>query len=192
MRTHLPARDLPTLGDVLALGDETLGEIIDRELFLLGDRPNARGFASFRVVGDLGPPFVQGRGGGPGGWWLVPEPIVALPNGDVLRPALAGWTHAHRAAHPGEGPVTLAPDWVLEVTTPASAAHERGPKRKAWLRAGVKHLWVLDAERRCVEVFVPGPGGWGRVGLGAEGEVARLAPFAGQPIELARYFLPRT
>lgn len=191
-RTVLPARDLPTVDDVLRLGDTVLAEIVDRELYLLGDRPNARGFASFRLLGDLGPPFVQGRGGGPGGWWLAPEPLVVLPSSDVLRPALAGWLRPRLPAPPGDAPLSVTPDWVLEVVTQASAAHERGPKRRAWHRARVPHLWVLDAERRTLEVFVPGPATYGRVQVGADGETARLAPFAGQPLELSRYFLPRT
>lgn len=54
-----------------------------------------------------------------------------------------------------------APDWVAEVVSPSSAAHDQITKRKLYDRAGVREYWLLHPTDRLVTVYrlEPGPGG---------------------------------
>lgn len=64
------------------------------------------------------------------------EDQVAEP--DVLFVAKA------RASIIGDAGVFGAPDLVVEVLSASTAAHDRGPKFRAYERAGVRELWLID------------------------------------------------
>jgi hypothetical protein len=46
------------------------------------------------VGSDLRDPFERGKGG-PGGWWILPEPGIELPNTPEIAPDVAGWRREH-------------------------------------------------------------------------------------------------
>jgi Uma2 family endonuclease len=49
----------------------------------------------------------------------------------------------------------LAPDLVVEIASPNDAYTELRDKVDEWLQAGVQVVWVVDPQRRVVEVFQP-------------------------------------
>lgn len=71
------ARRMATYDDILALPEEVVGEIVGGELY--GQpRPALRhALAASALGGELGPPFMRGRGG-PGGWIILDEPKLHL------------------------------------------------------------------------------------------------------------------
>lgn len=50
-----------------------------------------------------------------------------------------------------EGP----PDLVVEVTSPATAARDRGSKLERYRLYGVAEYWIVDPDRRTIEVWRP-------------------------------------
>ena len=46
-----------------------------------------------------------------------------------------------------------APDWVIEVTSPASRALDYGKKLGAYIHAGVREYWIVDSEKRVIVTF---------------------------------------
>ncbi|MDW8468604.1 MAG: Uma2 family endonuclease [Burkholderiales bacterium] len=46
-----------------------------------------------------------------------------------------------------------APDWVIEVLSPASAAHDHILKRAAYERAGVREYWLVHPVDRIVTIY---------------------------------------
>jgi Uma2 family endonuclease len=46
-----------------------------------------------------------------------------------------------------------APDLVIEILSPSSAALDRQRKRKVYARTGVEELWFIDPDARRVEVY---------------------------------------
>jgi Uma2 family endonuclease len=40
-------------------------------------------------------------------------------------------------------PTVGAPDWIIEVLSPASSAHDQIRKRDLYERAGVRHYWLV-------------------------------------------------
>jgi Uma2 family endonuclease len=54
-----------------------------------------------------------------------------------------------------------APDWVLEVLSPATASHDLILKRRVYERAGVREYWLVHPTDRVVTVYVQGEHGFG-------------------------------
>lgn len=46
-----------------------------------------------------------------------------------------------------------APDWVIEILSPATAARDRVQKREVYERHGVPEYWVVDPEAETVTVY---------------------------------------
>lgn len=84
------AQTRPTLADLEALPLDVKGEIIEGVLYTM-TRPRAAHQRTILDVGsDLRDPFKRSKGG-PGGWWIVPEPGIELPGTPEISPDLAGW-----------------------------------------------------------------------------------------------------
>ena len=72
-----------TYRDVLDAPAHRVAEIVDGTLHT-HPRPAApHALASSRLGGELTGPFDRGRGG-PGGWWIIDEPVCIRPPFDAL------------------------------------------------------------------------------------------------------------
>ena len=47
-----------------------------------------------------------------------------------------------------------APDLVVEVLSPSTAKYDRGPKKDAYERCGVREYWIVDPANRWVEQYL--------------------------------------
>jgi Uma2 family endonuclease len=148
-----PTRNRPpaTYADLLAVPDRLVAEILDGELHAT-PRPSPRhAAASSGLGGALHGPFDRGRGG-PGGWRILDEPELHMGS-DVLVPDLAGWRRERLPELPDTAYFTLAPDWVCEVVSPATAAMDRGQKRAIYAREQVAYAWLVEPIARTIEVL---------------------------------------
>ena len=68
-----PASKAPTLADLEALPPNVKGEIIEGVLYTMTRPRGPHQRTALAVGGDLRGPFDTGKGG-PGGWWILPEP----------------------------------------------------------------------------------------------------------------------
>ncbi len=68
-----------------------------------------------------------------------------------------------RPVRPADRRVPL-PVAVFEVLSPATAETDRGPKRAAYLAAGVREVWIVDPEAGVVERHTPGEARVSRAG----------------------------
>jgi Uma2 family endonuclease len=168
------ARRRATYDDVLAAPRHLVAEIVDGEL-RLSPRPriiHAR--AASRLGASLDGPFDRGAGG-PGGWILLDEPELHLP--DVLVPDLAGWRREHLPNLPDEPFLTLAPDWICEVLSPSTEGFDRADKLPVYARVGVQHAWLVDPVIRTLEVFRLESHGWHLAGVWKGDARVRAEPF---------------
>lgn len=62
----------------------------------------------------------------------------------------------------GERGVRGAPDWVIEVLSPTTAAHDQVVKRDLYERHGVAEYWLVHPTDRVVTVYLLGPTGYGK------------------------------
>jgi Uma2 family endonuclease len=54
-----------------------------------------------------------------------------------------------------------APDWIVEVLSPATASHDLIVKRRAYERADVREYWLVHPTDRVVTVYIRGDQGFG-------------------------------
>lgn len=177
-------RNVPaTYADLLKLPDTVVGEIIEGELFV-SPRPSLpHGIAELGLGAELHRPFQSGKGG-PGGWWILPEPELHL-KADILVPDLAGWKKERMPEKPKTAHSEIVPDWVCEVLSPSNLRLDRVKKVPKYAEHGVKHLWLLDPEQKTLEVMRLQGGYWLLVKVFEGGEKVRAEPFDAVEIDLA-------
>lgn len=71
-----------------------------------------------------------------------------------------------------------APDLVVEVLSPSTAAHDRGDKFGLYRDHGVREYWIVEPEARFIEVFTLQDGDFVRHGL-YEADAAFTSPLLG-------------
>lgn len=170
-----PAARRATYDDLLRLPQHVVGEILDGEL-IASPRPALRhALAASRLGVELGGPFDRGQGG-PGGWWILDEPELHL-GADVVVPDLAGWRRERLPTVPDTAALELAPDWVCEVISPATARIDRAKKLPLYARQQVHHTWLLDPASRTLEVLRREGSGWLLVATHSADDVVRAQPF---------------
>lgn len=169
---------------------ETLvAEVIDGSLSLM-PRPRPRHANAASVLnGDLHGPFRRGRGG-PGGWIFLPEPELHLgQKPDIVVPDLAGWRRERVPddflADEAPAHITLVPDWICEVISDRTEAHDRGKKRRIYRRESVNHYWIVDPRIQTLEVFRLENGRWVEVDTWEGEAVVRAEPFDAIELDLA-------
>jgi len=165
------------------LPENQVGEIIDGEL-ITRPRPTGRHLLASSCLGhDLIGPFHRGDGG-PGGWWILDEPELDL-EGHTVVPDLAGWRRERLPRLPEGHRFFVAPDWVCEVLSPATARLDRTRKMSLYAAAAVSHLWLLDPALETLEVYALREQRWTLVQSHSGDETVRAPPFEAIALSLA-------
>jgi Uma2 family endonuclease len=178
-----------TLADLEALPPHLKGEIIDGELYVQ-PRPRAvHANVEGMIVGEIQGPYQRGRGG-PGGWWILPEPGIELAGSPEFSPDLASWRRERLPRLPSDEPIGVVPDWICEILSPRTRGYDLVTKRRYYARIGVSWLWYVDVEARTITVSRLEGGTWLEVAAHGDDEVVRLAPFADVEICLTGWWPP--
>ena len=178
-----PARCRATYEDLCAVPEHLVAELIGGDLYTSPRPASPHARASSRLGTIVTGPFDLGRGG-PGGWVILDEPELHLGR-DVLVPDLAGWRRERMPEMPEVVGFELAPDWVCEVQSPSTAAHDRARKMPVYLRAGVTHLWLIDPLVQTVEVFRSQDARWALLVTLEDETQARIEPFDAIELDLS-------
>ncbi|AKT38113.1 uncharacterized protein CMC5_022550 [Chondromyces crocatus] len=81
---------------------------------------------------------------------------------------------------------TLPPDWVCEILSPSTAAHDRYGKLPVYAKADIPWAWLIDPTERALEVHHLSPRGRWEAELVIRGDVSvRAAPFDAIELDLA-------
>jgi len=184
----VPRKRPATYEDILALPPHVTGQIVDGELFASPRPANPHATAASTLGMDIGGAYQRGRGG-PGGWWIVPEPEVHLGR-QVLVPDLAGWRRERMPAFPTDAFFTLAPDWVCEVLSPSTQRLDRVRKLAIYLEEGVTWAWLVDPLARTLEVFESRGNRWTLAGAYEGDAVVRAVPFDAIELEIGGWWVP--
>jgi Uma2 family endonuclease len=181
-------RGKATYADIEALPEHLVGEILEGEL-VVSPRPRSRHAHAANIVSnDLTGPFQRQRGG-PGGWWILPEPELHL-GPHVIVPDLAAWRRERMPVIPDEPFLQLAPDWVCEIASPSTARVDRTVKTRIYAAASVSSLWVVDPSARSLEVFRLVDGRWSLMSTHSDEDRVRAEPFDAIELDLAAWWLP--
>jgi Uma2 family endonuclease len=169
------AKRYATYEDLLRVPPHLVAEIVRGQL-LTHPRPAPRhALAGSSLGGELHGPFHKGRGG-PGGWWILDEPELHLGR-EVLVPDIAGWRRERLPALPETAWFELAPDWVCEILSPATARTDRAEKLPLYAGFGVDHAWLVDPDLRLLEVYALEAGRWLLHGTFKDDEEVCAPPF---------------
>lgn len=152
----LPKRDAAyhTYADYLTWPDDASHELIDGVAYLMSPAPLR---VHQEVVGEI---FYQVRsalGGGPCRAYIAPFD-VRLPKSDeadervdtVVQPDLFVVCDETKLDERG---MRGAPDWVVEVLSPATAGHDQTVKLQAYERAGVREVWLVHPVDKVVAIY---------------------------------------
>ena len=181
-----------TYDDLRQVPDTMVAEIVDGELVVSPRPASPHAFAAAEMTADLLPAFHGTKArSGPGGWWILFEPELHFGD-DVLVPDLVAWRHERMPAVPNAPAFTLPPDWLSEIVSPSSVRHDRIAKMRAYARAGVAWVWLVDPLARTLESFRLTGDGWTVAASHAADEVVRLEPFDSLEISLGRWWLGAT
>jgi Uma2 family endonuclease len=179
-----------TYEDLEALPPGVKGEIIDGTLYTQ-TRPRARhANVGGALFSDVYGPFQRRRNGGPGGWWILPEPgIERLPRSPEFAPDIAGWRRA-RMPHlpPNNEPIRLVPDWICEILSPSTRRYDLEVKRPFYASIGVNHLWYVDVETRTLTVSRLQDGRWLELAVHAEDSKIGAEPFEAVELDMAAWW----
>lgn len=89
------------------------------------------------------------------------------------------------------GEITGAPDLVVEILSPSTAARDRFRKFNNYLAAGVEWYWIIDPDLLGIEEYHRVDNHYVRTASIAEGEIFRPGVFEGLEINLAAVVGPR-
>lgn len=176
-----------TRADLDAVPDHLRAELIDGVLYTM-TRPRPRHQSVALDIGsDLLGPFSRGRGG-PGGWWILPEPGIELPDAPEIAPDLAGWRRERLPALPTKGAITLVPDWVCEILSPTTRRYNLLVKRPYYARIGVPWLWMVDVDAFALSAQRLENGRWVDAGAFGDERDARAQPFEAVALDVRAWW----
>jgi Uma2 family endonuclease len=172
-----------TYEDILQAAPNLVAEILFGRLYT-HPRPAPRHARSSSALGGkLFDPFDNGEGG-PGGWWILDEPEIHLAK-HVIVPDIAGWRRERMPGLPDAAWLELAPDWVCEVLSPATAQTDRSLKLPIYAEHGVSHLWLVDPLLKTLEAYELKEDGWLLLATLKEEDPVRLPPFGAVEFSLS-------
>ena len=140
-----------TYDDLCKVPDNLVAELMGGDLWV-SPRPAPRhSHVMGSLIAHLAPPFQHGRGG-PGGWQLLPEVELHF-HGDVLVPDLAGWRNERKLKLMDQAYIRDAPDWVCEIVSKSTRKIDRTLKLGIYAREHVRCVWLVDPQKRTLEVL---------------------------------------
>ncbi len=172
-----------TLADLEALPDGTKGELIDGVLYAMTRPRGPHQSVAGRIHADFEPAFDRGRGG-PGGWWILPEPGISLPGAPEISPDVAGWRRSRLPTLPADSAINVVPDWVCEVLSPTTRRYNKLVKAPYYARVGVAWMWLVDLDAQVLTVHQLHGGQWLEVGVYSDETDARIPPFVESAVDV--------
>ena len=152
-----------TYADYLTWPDDARYELIDGEAFLMAPAPLIE---HQEVAGEVFRQLANQLDGKACRPYIAPVD-VRLPRKDeadaaidtVVQPDVLVVCDPSKIDRRG---VRGAPDWLLEVLSPSTAAHDQIAKRRTYERAGVREYWLVHPGDRTLTVYVLDNGQYGR------------------------------
>ena len=154
MPQHAHANPRFTYGDYRRWQGDERWELIDGEAHAMSPAPSR---LHQRVLTRLAARIVPALEDGPCEVYVAPFD-VRLPRGDelddeidtVVQPDVTVVCDPEKLDGAG---CRGAPDWVIEVLSPATEARDRVHKRALYERHGVREYWLVDPEERTVTAY---------------------------------------
>ena len=125
--------------------EHTIIETINGREYLMSPRPASRHLRTASNIHGLFWQFLRGKR-----CEAFFEPDVFLDEETNVVPDVVIVCDKDKIKYNG---IHGAPDLVVEVLSPSTAARDRGIKKAAYEKAGVKEYWIVDPSVKSVEVY---------------------------------------
>ena len=152
-----------TYADYLTWPDDARYELIDGEAFLMAPAPLIE---HQEVAGEVFRQLANQLDGKACRPYIAPVDVRLPRNNEadaaidtVVQPDVLVVCDPEKIDRRG---VRGAPDWVLEVLSPSTAAHDQIAKRRTYERAGVREYWLVHPGDRTLTVYALDNGQYGR------------------------------
>ena len=151
-----------TYADYLKWPGDERWELIDGEAFAMSPAPT---ISHQTITGQLFRQIDEALDGAPCRALIAPVDVL-LPTPDeaddrtttVVQPDILVVCDPEKIT---ERNVRGAPDWIIEVLSPATARHDHLTKRALYERAGVREYWLVHPVDRVITVYVLKDGQYG-------------------------------
>ena len=176
------ARIRLTYEDYVGLPDDRRYEIIDGELYEM-TAPTVRHQIVLGNLFIIFKPYVTRRK--LGSVYMAPIDVI-FDEDAVVQPDIAFVAESRRGIV-REHAIVGAPDLVVEILSPTTAAYDRNRKAALYQRYGVSEYWMVDSETETVEILRLGDTGYVPAEIHDCGVIS-TAIIPGLQIELADIF----
>ena len=136
-----------TLSDLMSLPPETRAELIDGEIYM-SPAPGLKHQTAVLRLGRFLDEHVQPRRLGR----VCVAPFDVILGEETVEPDVL-FISAGRIRILGENRAEGAPDLVVEVLSPSTEVRDRVVKRDLYAKNGVREYWIVDVDRKTVEVL---------------------------------------
>ncbi len=174
-----------TYQDYCKLPDESRYELIEGELLMIPS-PNRFHQEVAHRLNEAISRYVSDHGLGK--VYFAPLDVV-LSDHDVVQPDLLFVSHRRKEILKDEN-IQGAPDLVVEITSPSSRERDRLIKKGLYARYGVQEYWLVDLERRSIEVLSLKDAEYGLVGIFSQEDLLSTSIFPGLNLPVGTVFEP--
>lgn len=171
-----------TVEDYMKLDDGKRYELIGGELIVVPSPRPRHQKISAKISLQLGK-YLENNPVGE----VYSAPIDIVLDDQVVQPDILFVSNA-RLDIIGELNIQGAPDLVIEILSPSTAAHDKKKKSQLYFKHGVKEYWLVDLEIRFIDVFVAGEKVWNWIGTFDQEDVLTTALLPGLKISLSEIF----
>jgi len=112
---------------------------------------------------------------------------VAFSEEDVVQPDILFISKARFKIITKEE-ILGAPDLVIEILSPVTAERDRTYKRTLYARYGVQEYWIVDPDKKTIEVLTLGKAGFETFGIYRKTNILKSLIFPGLAIKLSEVF----
>lgn len=172
-----------TYEDYLQLPEDKRYELMEGEFYMVPSPTWAHQTISkklFRILDD----FITDHGLGE----IRYAPLdVVLSEVDVVQPDVL-FVSKERSRIISEKNIQGSPDLVVEILSPATAEKDKGLKRKLYAKYGVNEYWLVDPDKKSIEVLTLGEAGFETAGIYGKGEALASRLLRGLRLKLEEVF----
>jgi Uma2 family endonuclease len=112
---------------------------------------------------------------------------VQLSPENTFQPDLVVVLNAH-LERVAEKKISGAPDLMVEIASPSTAAYDRLTKYEKYAQAGITEYWIVKPTRRTVEVLVLERGEYRSLGVFSEQATLPSRVIPGLPVRVEQFF----
>ena len=172
-----------TVKDYMSMLGDKQYQLLDGEMILAPSPSDRHQFISLNLVMIL-QTFV--RSSSLGRVRFAPLDVV-LSEYDVAQPDILFVSNS-RSDIITEANIQGAPDLVVEILSPGTAAHDRGYKQALYGRHGVREYWIVDPEAETIEVLGESSDGLTLLGTYRSGQIMTSPLLESLAIDLQEIF----